>query len=521
MYRYIIIDDEEIIRKGTLEKLSPMGDAVCCAGEASDGEEGLSLIERQKPDIAITDMKMPVMGGDMLLPILCERYPDMPIIVISGYEDFEYSRQAIRAKAVDYILKPFSADDIIKAMKEAVSKLKNAADIKDLGRSSEEYRQTLCFLDDKNRLYGLIKRTAHDAPEMSSSRLSAMCRLKFYVFVLIYSGALINEQIVSRFLADCNTDSHAVYLPSPSEENIGFLIVFRPPSVEGPLRPILKDVLKLLRTQLLEEDTPLLFGMSGEHASILELHDAYLESVSALNGLKIKNDSGILAFDGRDAAPRSLLWDRTDELLFYIEAGDPSMARQITDELFSWYESFEDVTLYEVKYSLVQIDSSVKYMLNKSAGNIDDDPVDGGVQDIMSCIFHMGELKSRHCRFFSSAANIMAPQELYSDSDIAKNVKTYIDRNYVRNINVEFAASVFHVNRSYLSHIFKKKTGTSFVDYLNRVRIDNAKRLIRCSDKKFYNIAKQVGYDNVSYFWKIFKKMEKVTPEQYRRSAKD
>ena len=80
MYRYIVIDDEKFTRIGTIAKLEPMSDQLVCAGEASNGELGLSLIEKIHPDIVITDMKMPVLGGEQLLPIIAEKYPDIYII---------------------------------------------------------------------------------------------------------------------------------------------------------------------------------------------------------------------------------------------------------------------------------------------------------------------------------------------------------------------------------------------------------------------------------------------------------
>ena len=101
---------------------------------------------------------------------------------------------------------------------------------------------------------------------------------------------------------------------------------------------------------------------------------------------------------------------------------------------------------------------------------------------------------------------------------LINNVKTYIEHYYQKNVSVEIAASLFHVNRSYLSHIFKKKMGESFIDYLNKVRVKHAKELLVSSDKKMYQIALLSGYNNVRYFFRAFKKIEGMTPEQYRKS---
>lgn len=95
-------------------------------------------------------------------------------------------------------------------------------------------------------------------------------------------------------------------------------------------------------------------------------------------------------------------------------------------------------------------------------------------------------------------------------------MKTYAQKNYSKNLTVELLACFFYANRSYLSHIFKERTGEKFVDYLNDIRIDKAKTLLSTTDKKMYQIAKLVGYSNVKYFFRIFKKKTGKTPEQWR-----
>ena len=107
MYTYVIIDDEPLIRRGTKKKLEPLSHLLTCCGEASDGREGLELVRQLKPDIVILDMQMPVMDGTELLPALSEEFPSTALIVISGFQNFDYMKQAISSKVIDYILKPF------------------------------------------------------------------------------------------------------------------------------------------------------------------------------------------------------------------------------------------------------------------------------------------------------------------------------------------------------------------------------------------------------------------------------
>ncbi len=125
MYTYIIIDDETLIRKGTIKKLERTAHEVDCIAEASEGAEGIALIEKLQPDFVILDMQMPGMNGTELLPYLAEHYPDMPLIVISGYRDFNYLKHAFSADAIDYLLKPFGHEAIGACVEKAIERLKN------------------------------------------------------------------------------------------------------------------------------------------------------------------------------------------------------------------------------------------------------------------------------------------------------------------------------------------------------------------------------------------------------------
>jgi two-component system response regulator YesN len=172
MYKYVIIDDEKLIRQGTVKKLSELKDIASCAGEAGNGKDGIELIEEIRPDIVILDMQMPVMDGTQLLAYLAERYPDTPLIVISGYKDFDYVKHAIDAQAVDYILKPFSKDSIQKALLHAISKLESKSSLENQLISSELQRETAYYEYDLQVIRNLIIGYQKDPGNISSKKLS-------------------------------------------------------------------------------------------------------------------------------------------------------------------------------------------------------------------------------------------------------------------------------------------------------------------------------------------------------------
>ena len=147
MYTYVIIDDEPLIRRGTKKKLEPLSHLLTCCGEASDGREGLELVRQLKPDIVILDMQMPVMDGTELLPALSEEFPSTALIVISGFQNFDYMKQAISSKVIDYILKPFSKDEIQQTVLKTIDSLKD--------KEAEDHHLTSMVQEKEEAFYSL------------------------------------------------------------------------------------------------------------------------------------------------------------------------------------------------------------------------------------------------------------------------------------------------------------------------------------------------------------------------------
>ena len=125
MYQFLIADDEILIRKGTLKKIEKLDLPIHCAFEAGNGKEALTYLETNPVDFVITDMDMPEFDGVQFLDYLKKQFPEMPIIVISGHQNFSYLQKAIQANAINYILKPFSRDDIQKSLLDVIAILDN------------------------------------------------------------------------------------------------------------------------------------------------------------------------------------------------------------------------------------------------------------------------------------------------------------------------------------------------------------------------------------------------------------
>mgnify|MGYP005810250707 FL=1 len=188
----------------------------------------------------------------------------------------------------------------------------------------------------------------------------------------------------------------------------------------------------------------------------------------------------------------------------------------LTREFFNYCASIPGCTLADVKYQCYLLSDQCRKILDEYMHTPDSLKSSASMQNVVNHIFSLNDLMDYYRQFFVNLAKMIRPNSVYAIDDVIKKIQIYVERNYQKNLSQEFLSSLFYINRSYLSTLFKERTGQKFVDYLNQVRIERSKELLTETDRKMYQIARAVGYDNVKYFFRIFKKKEKMTPEEYR-----
>lgn len=516
MYNYIVIDDESLIRKGTIKKLQPMSDIVQCVGEAKDGNEGLTLIEQFHPDFIIMDMQMPCMNGMTLLPILSEQYPDMPKIVISGFKDFDYIKQAISSNAVDYLLKPFSKETLQNCVKTTIQKLddtqKNTEQLVDFSNQ----REAVCYEYDKQFLINLILGYHTGNTGISSKKLNFINDTHQLILMTLYFNTDKSDLDIQEWLEDSGFGDLALYLSDTSIPDIGFLILFMPNNHVISNTSLARQVSDAILALTDSSHVHMLIGISQLHRSLQDLHLAFNETSLALNRQLISSNSSVcFCYKKEENPPRLDIWSREDEFLFRVETGMLEEIIQLTDELFDWFLSLSKFTLADAKYYCYTLSNKCHLMLNYYLKQ-STPASSGSIQNVVRHIFKLDELKTYYKQFFLNIGGLLQKNNVYAIDDPIERIKIYMQHNFQKNLTQDFIASLFYLNRSYLSTLFKQKTGMKFVDYLNEIRIEKAKNLLTTTNSKMYRIAKTCGYENTKYFFRIFKKKVGCTPEEYR-----
>ncbi len=515
MFRYIVVDDEPLIRKGTIKKLESIKDQVSCVGEAADGEEGLSLVEQENPDLVITDMNMPNMGGEVFLGELHKRYPNIPIIVISGYKDFDYAKQAIAVNASGYILKPFSKNDICDAVLKTIETLKNSLQTKEQLSILEEGQDYLKYDYDLHMLKSLILGYQPYVESFSSERLKQLMNTRHMVLITLYSGTPINPISVDQYIRENDISDSVLYLPHLHNPNIGILLLFFHEDHPVFLEKYIKQIYSTIIQFFSEEEKTLSLGISSTKTSTSELHGAYQESVQALNTCTMADKETMYYYRKNFNPPTQINWPLAEEFFFRLEASEANLIPGLIDNLFMYIKEIDELTLEDMKYYSLHLIQQVRLILNNYI-HVNMVGQSNNIDNIFQSIFSFHELKACLTTLFINISKALEHSTVYASDDVISKIQIYVNRNYYNELNLEFISSLFYINRSYLSHLYKEKTGENFIDYVTKIRIEKAKELLIDTDKKMYQISKAVGYDNFKYFFRVFKKMTKVTPEEYR-----
>lgn len=514
MYTYIVIDDEPLIRRGILKKLEDYP-GIECIGQASNGKAALELIEEKDPDFVITDMKMPIMDGTQLLPVLSTQYPDKYIIVISGYKDFDYAKEALRAKTLDYIVKPFSRETLCSAVDKAVELLKSRETLQEKITLDEAEKENLKYEYDRQILRNVLFGTDRDVCALTSQKAQSMQNGCQYVLLTITMQEKLDEKVLSEFLLMRDPEVQTVLFTRDHTENMCFLLLVFPKE-KKVLQKDIMDIKNMLDNFFQSIRTHPFYGISGNHKSFGELHEAFLETTEALNQMTLEQNVNYVFYEEKREEGCVLEWPKLESFLFLVESGKKEEMEAVFPELFHYFARNEKCRLKDAKDYCLEITEMLKKSLPKDMQIHKSTATSLNLITNLNFIFSFSELEEYFERFFGNMTMAFENAGFYSEKDVLENIKSYVDLHYEKDLTQEFVASLFRLNRSYLSSAFKARTGISFVDYVNQVRIQHAKEMLKKTDKKTYQIAQAVGYENAKYFFRVFKKLEGITPEQYR-----
>lgn len=506
MVKVLIVDDEYIMRQGLKYIINWENEGYEIVGEASNGQEALSLIQELCPHIVICDIVMPVLDGVDLSQLIHENYPNIQLIILSGYDKFEYVKNTFMNGAADYILKPTLTPEVLRStLKKVLERipdyyLEGSGTGSSLGRMLERY---LIGQDKTLPVEELSRHFSYDCYQLYAVNIKKENSGRMDITDVLYKK-------LERGLQEFDGVS---YLQIMLREEIACVVLnYAADSYAKVMHRV-----NALQEKLLEICSGLLGVCSRRFVSCRQLYDVYQKDI-------------VGNVDKAFYYPQVKLLMAED-----LEQGRKSVKKERFD--FAAYNTMLDKKQYEGAAGLLldYSDACIKAELE----------VYGLKNQMKNMIYHFMEhlglddndMDDRRYRFFSRI-NQAACKDVFAaaireildelvrlsetgrepSDDRMEKLLYYIGQNYKEDLKLADLSKVFNLNYYYLSAYFNQEMKEGFSDYLNRVRIRQACSLLAETDLPISQVGSEVGYSDHSYFCRVFKKITGRTPSEWKRS---
>lgn len=544
MYKLILVDDEEEVRRGILKKIEWENIGFEVVGEAENGMEAMEIAEKTIPDVVITDIKMPFMDGLKLAEQLSARYPTVKIIVLTGFDEFEYAQKAIKLSIFDYVLKPVSSKELIDILIKLKHQLdKEIAEKEDISVLIKNYNESLPIIKEKFMNSLIINNESEDEILKKSANYNIDLKGRGYIVSVISadsksydspmneeSGAIstwekgelfkcaildMSEEIVNKYkLGIIFFHDEKFVIISVSKEQSKDEALEKTITILEEIKQTLEKYLKITVT----------IGVGTYVDNVTYIKNSYKVALSALDYRLVLGGNRIIFIE--DIEPQTenkIIFDeyKERELITSIKAGTEDEINNVLDKLFNYVSSSKS----SIKDSQVYLMEMLITVLKAAKeSNADMENVFGGNMNLFMTLDNMkdiDEIKEWMKEICIKTMKYIIKDRQDTSKALVRKAKDYVNNSYYESdITINKICNYLHISPTYFSFIFKKETKTTFINYLTDIRMESAKELLRTTSMKTFEIAEKIGYSEPNYFSYCFKKKFDMSPSEYRNSAK-
>lgn len=523
--KILIIDDEFSARESIKMMVNFKDYGFNTILEADDGSSGLEIITKERPDLIITDMKMPKLDGVSLLQIIEKMDQKFKIIVISGFNDYSYTRTAIRSKVIDYILKPINKEYLIEALKKAVSEIvnegkrssKNIEDVNEalavIGRARNipdekeiiRYFDEVLEKDQKLKIMALFKFLNFD--ELIKNSFGSYTMIvyhKIYVIITNYFeslGCKVYIKLLKEF-------SELIIIIEPSEDYSQIPVSQKSIDFDN----IIKQIKHSFNIDCL--------AIFTDSESVSEnLYKKCRRACMDMNLLGTKRITSLENIDYKyiNQLGRYTFLKDEEVITNAIKSNDRGLAEKAIVYLFEKIAMTKSVSIKELEFLCLELLVMCFNLLRVMGLKLNYELLENEKKLNFSMhIFSIEATKNWMRELIEWSCQYVERECRLGSNNLAKEIIKYIDYYYYEDIDLEMLAAKFYVSKDHISRIIKKETGESFIIYLTNIRLEKALVMLKNPTLKLHVIAEKLGFNDVSYFSKVFKKHYNISPNEFR-----
>lgn len=530
MYKILIVDDEVLVRVGIKSMVNWEDKGYTIIGEACNGIEALSKIKEQEPHIIFVDLMMKKMNGFELITAVKKDYPNIKIIVLSCYNDFQNVKEAMRLGANDYIFKlTITSEELLTTLEV----LKNQID-EDIRKNKNKNTYDIMLVEDlatiRDKKFKIAIEQSYTDEKEFCNELAALNMKVNNKYELNYNGKIKEKDILNSAIINMISEILQIFLNfeifNYGEGDIATIINHKKSIFIE--KDVMEAFIKIKDYLYRYLGISVSGGLSTKHKGIKEFKIAVFEAEKACN-LRFYCGSGkcyvSLGKEDIKESDRLLpdLFDYSKNIIESIEKSNHELCNQYISEYITKLKYFKNLPEFKIRNKINQLLFFLNNIGNKNGIdiyliNIENSNLEP--QEIISKYDSIDEILVWMNLFVAKFIQVLHKKNLGKYREEIIKIKYYIANNLDKVIDIPTAAKYVNMSESYFSHIFKKDVGISFIDYVNNEKIEKAKKLISSSNYKIYEVSDKLGFQNATYFTMLFKKITGLSPSDYKKSIK-
>lgn len=547
MLKIFLAEDEVVVRE-TIKRMIPWEElGFELVGEAADGEMALPLLIRQQPDLLITDIKMPFMDGLTLARLAKKEIPGLKVVILSGYDDFNYAKQAIGIGVEDYLLKPITKNALIERLSEIRSRYEHEKTQKEYYEKFQREMQAY----EKNSSRDFFEALVGGSMDMMevykrAEKLGLDIVAEAYNFLIFtmncdedFSGQrdeyssweAESLELLENFFAG---HSSAMLFRS-NIFSYGVLLKGQRETIEENTRACVDEIRKILSRQDGRREWFLAVGQSVDRLS--QIQKSY-HTASRAFSQRYLYDENILYYDEMETMEHPGGQAETEDNAYLqkvdVNALNPAILQKFlsnglqeeTENFVKDYfyaigqepmESlvFRNYVILNVRFSVISFIKGLGCDTNEMESADTEEVLAESGKNMESAIAYAKKM-------ISQAIEIRDQNSGNKNRSILKTAVDFIDSHYMdEEISLNTVANVANVSSNHFSALFSQNMGQTFIEYLTTLRMNKAKELLRCTGMRSSEIAGEIGYKDAHYFSYLFKKTQGMTPSDYRKAREE
>lgn len=528
-YTVLMVDDEENVIRAMQKKIDWESIGFRIMGYAHNGIEALDLAEQEAPDVVLTDIKMPYMDGLELAHNLKIMYPTVRILIFSGFDEFEYAKEAIRLEVEEYILKPVDADELRRIFMRIKESLDQEMDEKrNVQKLRDYYMESLPLLQE-NFYSSLVD---GGIPEAEIPRYLADYQINLdspmYTAVVIHTSTTQRPEGISAvLLTESVRRLAAEHLKQKWNTRMfshdGNTVVLVPCRAQDDVTRITDEAENFCRLARHVCQAVVTIGIGKACRSLSELPESYQGAREAVSYRSLYGAGKAINITeiapGEERTPDNTQ-KKLHQLFKAVKMGAPetvrAQAQACVEEM-----SAGGVSLSMHRFMVMELVSSLyRFAISN---RIDTDPIFGEDEALYRNVTNMdaGQLSNWLCGVACKMQDQLQSKREDGEQTFVTKAIEYVRDNYGdQELTIDKICGLLGVSAAYFSTTFKKETGKTFINYLTDYRMEQAVQRLIEKDDKTYVIAAQVGYADPAYFSYVFKKKFGVSPTRYRSERK-